>query len=54
MAETENIFLDQPMQQESFIRQNEIIGSPGYMQQTSNEMKGSQGIGNNSREIRFQ
>ena len=54
MSETGNIFLDQPMQQGSFIRQNEIIGSPGYMQQTSYEMKGSQEIGNNnSREIRF-
>ena len=54
MSETGNIFLDQPMQQGSFVRQNEIIGSPGYMQQNSYEMKGSQEIGNNnSREIRF-
>jgi hypothetical protein len=42
------------MQQGSFVRQNEIIGSPGYVQQNSYEMKGSQEIGNNnSREIRF-
>ena len=54
MSETGNIFLDQPMQQGSFVRQNEIIGSPGYVQQNSYEMKGSQEIGNNnSREIRF-
>ncbi len=53
MSETGNIFLDQPMQQGSFARQNEIIGSPGYMQQTSYEMKGSQDMGNNSREIKF-
>ena len=54
MSETGNIFLDPPMQQGSFVRQNEIIGSPGYVQQNSYEMKGSQEIGNNnSREIRF-
>ena len=38
-SETGNIFLDQPMQQGSFVRQNEIIGSPGYIQQNSYEMK---------------
>ena len=55
MSETGNIFLDQPMQQGSFVRQNEIIGSPGYIQQNSYEMKASQELGgnNNSREIRF-
>ena len=55
LSETGNIFLDQPMQQGSFVRQNEIIGSPGYIQQNSYEFKTSQELGgnNNSREIRF-
>ena len=53
MSETGNIFLDQPMQQGSFIRQNEIIGSPGYIQQTSYEMKGSNDFRGNDREIRY-
>ena len=52
MSETGNIFLDQPMQQGSFIRQNEIIGSPGILQKSSFEMKGSQELGN-SREIKY-
>ena len=52
MSETGNIFLDQPMQQGSFIRQNEILGSPGIMQKSSYEMKGSQDLGN-SREIKY-
>ena len=52
-SETGNIFLDQPMQQGSFVRQNEIIGSPGYIQQNSYEMKNSQELGGNSREIKF-
>ena len=41
------------MQQGSFVRQNEIIGSPGYIQQNSYEMKNSQELGGNSREIKF-
>ena len=53
LSEAGNIFLDQPMQQGSFVRQNEIIGSPGLMQQNSYEMKNSQDLGGNSREIRF-
>ena len=53
LSETGNIFLDQPMQQGSFTRQNEIVGSPGYIQQNSYEMKSSQELGGNSREIRF-
>jgi hypothetical protein len=53
MSENGNIFLDQPMQQSSFIRQNEIIGSPGYMQQTSYEMKASNEFRGNDREIRY-
>ena len=53
MSENGNIFLDQPMQQNSFIRQNEIIGSPGYMQQTSYEMKASNDFRGNDREIRY-
>ena len=53
MSENGNIFLDQPMQQSSFIRQNEIIGSPGYMQQTSYEMKASNDFRGNDREIRY-
>ena len=55
LSETGNIFLDQPMQQNSFVRQNDIIGSPGYIQQNSYEIKNSQEISgnNNSREIRF-
>jgi len=58
MSETGNIFLDQPMQHGSFVRQNEIIGSPiGLIQQNSYEMKTSQDFGgidrNNSREIRY-
>ena len=53
MSETGNIFLDQPMQQGSFVRQNDIIGSPGYMQQNSYEMKMSQEFGGNSREIKY-
>ena len=60
MSETGNIFLDQPMQQGSFVRQNDVIGSPiGLMQQNSYEIKTSQDFGNggfeksNSREIRY-
>ena len=52
MSEAGNIFLDPPMQQGSFIRQNEILGSPGYVQ-NSYEMKMSQEMGENSREIKF-
>ena len=52
ISETGNIFLDQPMQQGSFIRQNEILGSPGIMQKSSYEMKASQDLGN-SREIKY-
>ena len=52
MSEAGNIFLDPPMQQGSFIRQNEILGSPGYVQ-NSYEMKTSQEMGDNSREIKF-
>ena len=40
MPETGNIFLDQPIQQGSFIKQNEISGSPGYLPpQNSDEIK---------------
>ena len=53
VSEAGNIFLDQPMQQGSFIKQNEIIGSPGYLPQNSFEMKTSQELDGNSREIKF-
>ena len=53
MSETGNIFMDQQIPQGSFIRQNEIMGSPGYMQQTSYEMKASNDFRGNDREIRY-
>ena len=55
-SEAGNIFLDpdqQRIQQGSFIRQNDIMGSPGYIQQTSYEMKSSNDFRNNDREIRY-
>ena len=39
LPERGNIFLHQPMQQGSFIKQNEISGSSGYLPQNSYEMK---------------
>ena len=54
-SEAGNIFLDQTdqrIQQASFIRQNDIMGSPGYIQQTSYEMKNSNDFRGNDREIR--
>ena len=53
MSEAGNIFMDQQMGQPSFIRQNEIMGSPGFMQQTSYEMKESNDFRENNREIRY-
>ena len=53
LSEKGNIFLDQPMQQGSFIKQNKIIGSPGYLPQNSYETRRSQELDGNSREIRF-
>ena len=52
MSENGNIFMDQPLQS-SFIRPNEVMGSPGYMQQPSFEMKGSNDFRGNDREIRY-
>ena len=55
-SEAGNIFLDQTdqrIQQASFIRQNDIMGSPGYIQQTSYEMKNSNDFRGNDREIRY-
>ena len=53
MSENGNIFLDQPMQQSSFIRPNEIIGSPKYMQQTTYDIKAANDFRGNDREIRY-
>ena len=52
MSETGNIFFDQPLQG-SFIRQNEIMGSPNYIQQTSYEMKNNSILDRNNREINY-
>ena len=52
MSENGNIFMDQPLQG-SFVGQNEIMGSPGYIQQTSYEMKASNDFRGNDREIRY-